>query len=200
MAAVITVGTAIVVAVVAASAGYYFRRREHLRERRLDAYQAVFAAFLDAARSAADLLSVHTQVGWPRELSAETWTEEQREEMTSVHRKAWERAAGDRRAFEVAVYGVELVASEDARVDIEALRAFLEGAAYSGSPWKHGDNAGQLYPSAGLNPVDIEPKAIETVRPFVRRAARELWGRDAAAAPHRIRPGIAMMGLPPVAR
>jgi hypothetical protein len=196
MAAAIAVG----VAIVAAAAGYFFRRREHLRERRLDAYQAVFAAFLDAARSAADLLSVHTQVGWPREISAETWTKEQREEMAKVHRNAWERAAADRRAFEVAVYGVELVASEDARADIEELRQFLEGAAYSGSPWKHGEHAGHVYPSAGLNPVDIEPKAIETVRPFVRRAARELWGRDAASAIPRVRPGLAVMGLPPVAK
>jgi hypothetical protein len=182
MATVITVGTAIVVAVVAASAGYFFRRREHLRERRLEAYQAVFAAFLDAARSAADLLSVHTQVGWPRGLNAETWTEEQRQEMAKVHGNAWERAAADRRAFEVALYGVELVASEDSRADIEELRTFLEGAAYSGSPWKHGKEGSHLYPSASLNPVDIEPNAIETVRPFVRRAARELWGRDAAKA------------------
>jgi hypothetical protein len=137
MATVVTVGTAIVVAAVAASAGY-FRRREHLRERRLDAYKAVFAAFLDATRSAADLLTVHTPVGWRRELSAQTWTAKQRQEMTKVHSKAWERAAADRRAFEVAVYGVELVASEDSRADVEELRAFLEGAAYSGPPWKHG--------------------------------------------------------------
>jgi hypothetical protein len=69
MITAVTAGVAIVVAIVAAEAGYLFRRREHLRERRLNAYQTVFAAFLDAARSAADLLSVHMTVGWPRDLN-----------------------------------------------------------------------------------------------------------------------------------
>ncbi len=120
MAAVITVAAAI----VAATAAYFFRRREHLRERRLDAYQAVLAAFLDAARSAAALLSVHTQVGWPHELNREQWTEEQRSAMAQAHADAWERAATDRHAFEAAAYGVELVAS--ASVD-ELVVLLVEG-------------------------------------------------------------------------
>jgi hypothetical protein len=33
-----------------------------------------------------------------------------------------------------------------------------------------------------LNPVDIEPKAIEEIGLFVRRAARELWKRGAPDA------------------
>jgi hypothetical protein len=182
MAALITVATAIVVAVVAASAGYFFRRREHLRETRLDAYQAVLAAFLDAARSAADLLSVHLRVGWPNELSRETWSDEQREMMSRAHTEAWERATIDRRAFEVAVYGVELVASETSLADVEKLRTFLADAAYSGSPWKRGGEHDHIYPTAGYNPSEIEPQAIEAAAPFVRRAARGLWGRHAPKA------------------
>jgi hypothetical protein len=173
MAAVITVGAAI----VAATAAYFFRRREHLRERRLDAYQAVLAAFLDATRSAAALLSVHTQVGWPHQLNREQWNEEQRSAMAQAHADAWERAATDRHEFEAAAYGVELVAS----ADVKELREFLEGAAYSGSPWNRAGEGDHLYPAAKLNPADIEPKAIEVAGPFVRRAARQLWGRS---APH----------------
>jgi hypothetical protein len=175
MAAVITVAAAI----VAATAAYFFRRREHLRERRLDAYQAVLAAFLDAARSAAALLSVHMHVGWPHELNREQWTEEQRSAMAQAHADAWERAATDRHAFEAAAYGVELVAS----ASVKELRAFLASAAYSGSPWNRDDRGDHLYPAAKLNPADIEPKAIEVAGPYVRRAARQLWGR-AAPDPH----------------
>ena len=175
MAAVITVAAAI----VAATAAYFFRRREHLRERRLVAYQAVLAAFLDAARSAAALLSVHMHVGWPHELNREQWTEEQRSAMAQAHADAWERAATDRHPFEAAAYGVELVAS----ASVKELRAFLASAAYSGSPWNRDDRGDHLYPAAKLNPADIEPKAIEVAGPYVRRAARQLWGR-AAPGPH----------------
>jgi hypothetical protein len=178
--ALITVGTAIVVAIVAASAGYFFRRREHLRERRLDAYQTLLAAFLDAARSAADLLTVHTQVGWPHEMRTKNLTEEQRSVRAKAYGNTWERARADRRTFEVAAYGVELVASEDSRAGVEELRAFLEGAAYSGAPWKGGPD--HIYPTAKLNPNEIEPAAIEVAAPFVRQAARELWGRSAPDA------------------
>lgn len=95
--------------------------------------------------------------------------------MTEAHAGAWERAAKDRHAFEAAAYGVELVAS----ADVKELREFLDGAAYSGSPWTRGGDGDHLYPAAQLNPVDIEPKAIEVAGPFVRRAARQLWGRSA---------------------
>lgn len=134
MTAALATAAAIIVALVAAQAGYLFRRREHLRERRLDAYQIVCAAFLDAARSAADLLSVHTRVSWPRDLSPKTGNEDQRAAMTKAHADAWQRASADRRSFEIAAYGVELVASKESREAVERLRVFLEGAAYSGTP------------------------------------------------------------------
>ena len=132
VSALAVIGTAI----VAASAGYLFRRYEHLREQRIDDYQGLSAAFLDAARSAADLLSVHTQVGWPHDLNPETWNEDQRVGLTRAHGDAWERAAVARRSFDVAAFRVDLVASQDSRGDLERLRAFLEAAAYSGAPWR----------------------------------------------------------------
>src|SRR5262245_1929362 len=110
MQAVITVGTAIAAAVVAATAGYFYRRREHLRERRLDSYQTVPAAFLDAARTAATMIGVHVQVGWPHELSRDK-PEDERRALTTAHAEAWDRAAAARTAFEEAAYRAELVAS-----------------------------------------------------------------------------------------
>lgn len=47
--------------VLGAALGYFVRRDEHLRDKRLDAISDLTAAFVDAARSGADLLSVHMQ-------------------------------------------------------------------------------------------------------------------------------------------
>ena len=102
--------------------------------------------------------------------------------MTKAHADPWERASADRRSFEIAAYGVELVASKESREAVERLWVFLEGAAYSGTPWRFDSPDHHDYPTAALNPADIEPKAIEEVGPFVRRAARELWRRDAPEA------------------
>jgi hypothetical protein len=55
---------------------------------------------------------------------------------------------------------------------VSELRTFLVGALYSGSPW-----TGEYeYPSAGLNPVDIDPAADKTAGPLVERAREELSG------------------------
>ncbi|MGK0274582.1 MAG: hypothetical protein ACI9N0_000960 [Ilumatobacter sp.] len=59
------------------------------------------------------------------------------------------------------------------------LRVFLDGAVYSGMPWGNVQN----YPTAGLNPVDIVPRAIEAVQPHVHETARGLWGYHAPKPP-----------------
>lgn len=159
--------------------GYFVRRDEHLRDRRLDAISDLTAAFIDAARSGADLLSVHMQTGYPHELNTKTWNAEQIEAMAKAHGRAWAASADAAHRFELAVARAELVASKDTARVVTDLRAFLDRALYSGLPWRHAKN----YPTAGLNPVEIVPKALEVVRPHVHRTARELWGYAAPKPP-----------------
>jgi hypothetical protein len=110
-------------------------------------------------------------------LSTDTWNEEQIAAMRQAHEQAWTRARADRVAFEEAAYGADVVAAEPVGTKIAELRAFLLGAAYSGSPWAWEADQPHVMPSAGLNPVDIEPGAVEAVKPFVGAAAKELWAR-----------------------
>ena len=165
----------VVGAVFGALVGYFVRREEHLRERRLDSFGTLVAAFIAAARSGSDLLSVHMQTGYPHELNPQTWDEEQRRSMTDAHSIAWAQARDARNAFELAATEAELVATSQTAQIIEDLRSFLEGALYSGLPWGWAKN----YPTSGFNPSDIEPKALQRIRPHVQSTARELWGTSA---------------------
>jgi hypothetical protein len=162
-------------AVLGGLVGYLVRRKEHLREQRLDSFGVLVSTFIEAARSGAALLSVHFQVGYPHELSRETWNEEQVRTMTEAHSSAWAQGSVARNAFELAAIKAELVATKGTAKVIEDLRTFLDGALYSGSPWGYSKD----YPKSALNPSDIESKALEQIRPHVQATARELWGRHA---------------------
>jgi len=166
-------------AVLGAVLGYFVRRDEHLRDKRLDAISDLTAAFVDAAQSGADLLSVHMQTGYPHELNTEAWNAQQIEAMAKAHGQAWAVSTDAAHRFELAVARAELVASKDTARVVTDLRAFLDRALYSGLPWQHAKN----YPIAGLNPVEIVPQALEVVRPHVHRTARELWGYAAPKPP-----------------
>ncbi len=159
------------IALVAALLGYQVRRWEHRREQRLEAYRSVFGAFHEAARAGADLLSVHTQVGFPADLSSGQLSDEDRQRMANAHSQAWAEAASARHEFDVAAFGVELVGSQQAMHVAEDLRSFLEESLYSGVPW----NRQGSYPRAGINPVDIIPASIDRARPHVQLLSRELW-------------------------
>lgn len=137
------------------------------------------AAFIDAARSGADLLSVHMQTGYPHELNAQTWSAKQTAAMAKAHGQAWAASADAAHRFELAVARAELVASKDTAREVTDLREFLDRALYSGLPWRHAKS----YPTAGLNPVEIVPQALEVVRPHVHRTARGLWGYSAPKPP-----------------
>lgn len=63
------------------------------------------------------------------------------------------------------------------------LRDFLDRSIYSGTPWRYAKS----YPTAGLNPVDIVPRALEVVRPHVHQTARELWGYSAPKPPQMVK-------------
>ena len=164
--------TLVLGAVLGGVVGYFVRRAEHLRERRLDAFGTLVSTFMDAARSGADLLSVHTQTGYPQELNRETWGDDQVRAMTEEHSGAWAQARTARNAFELAASQSELVGTTETAKVVEDLRMFLDGALYSGLPWRYS----QEYPRSKLNPSDIEPRALEQVRPHVQAMARELWG------------------------
>jgi hypothetical protein len=166
-------------AVLGAVLGYLIRRGEHLREKRLDAFSDLAAAFIDAARTGATLLSVHMRTGYPHELNPQTLSAEQIEAMSRAHGEAWIASADAAHRFEFAVAQVELVASKETASVVTDLRVFLDGAVYSGIPWKYVEN----YPTAKLNPVDIVPRAIEAVRPHVHQTARKLWGYSAPKPP-----------------
>jgi len=166
-------------AVLGAVLGYFVRRNEHLRDKRLDAISDLTSAFVDAARAGADLLSVHMQTGYPHELKRQTWSAQQIDAMGKAHGEAWAAAADAAHRFELAVARAELVASKDTAALVTDLRAFLDRALYSGLPWRHA----RSYPTAGLNPVEIVPRALEAVRPHVHRTARELWGYSAPKPP-----------------
>lgn len=166
-------------AVLGAVLGYFVRRNEHVRDKRLDAFGELLASFINAARTGAALLSVHMQTGFPHELSRETWSAEQIEAMSRAHSEAWSASAEAAHSFELAVARTELVASKTTRGLVTDLRDFLEGAIYSGMPWGYA----KTYPTAKLNPVDIVPRALDVVRPHVHRTARELWGYSAPKPP-----------------
>ena len=96
----------IVVAVLTGVGGYRYRRREHLRERRLDAYSEVLGAFQAAAVVGADMLSVHGQLGYPYEFGPAPTEEEEemlleRQRRTAAYGTALMDANEKRRAFEV---------------------------------------------------------------------------------------------------
>ncbi len=159
------------IALIAALLGYLVRRWEHRREQRLEAYRSVLSAFHEAARTGADLLSVHAQTGFPSKLNRETWSEEDVQRMATAHNEAWVRGANACHQFDAAAFGVELVGSQQALDIVEDLRSFLHEALYSGAPWGWRER----YPDAGLNPVDIVAASIDRARPHVRRLAGELW-------------------------
>jgi len=159
------------IALIAALLGYLVRRWEHRRERRLEAYQSVLSAFHEAARTGADLLSVHTQTGFPSEIEQRDVVRNDIQRMATAHSEAWGRGASARHQFDVAAFGVELVGSQQALDAVEDLRSFLHESLYSGAPWLRRLE----YPDAGLNPVDIVPASIDRARPHVQRLARELW-------------------------
>jgi hypothetical protein len=161
--------------VLGGALGYVARRYEHLREQRVDAYRQVLATFIDAARTGAHLLSIHIQTGFPDTINPSFGTE-QIDQMKNAHVEAFETANRARNAFHTALYGVELVASPDLLGTAESLRPFLNGALYSGSPWVRGSSMDTVYPKSGLNPGDIETKAIEAAQPFIQHARHELWG------------------------
>jgi hypothetical protein len=167
-------GLAIVSAFIGALIGYLVRRKEHLREQRIDAYRQLLAAFVAAARSGANLVSVHTQTGYPHEINRKTTPKEQADAMTQAHAEAFRIAADDRAKFELSAAGAEMVASEDIWKNIDDLRTVLDSALYNGLPWRHAQN----YPTMGVNPVDIEPLALKLAGNFAGRAARELWKRS----------------------
>lgn len=170
---------AAVAAIGAVVIGYLFRRREHLRERRVEANEKVLAAFLAASRSGADLSSAYMQFGWPRDLHrGDPMADFMQEEMAD----AWAIALEDRRRFEVASFGADLVGNTPMREYVESLRKFLDDVFYSGSPWKRGPSPDRhVEARKSLAPSEIEPAAIEVARSFVRRTARELWRGDAPA-------------------
>ena len=60
--------------------------------------------------------------------------------------------------------------------EMDAMRSFLHDALYSGPPWIRSNAV--HYPTASLDPRDIEPKATEVAAPFVRHGRQVLWGRD----------------------
>lgn len=115
------------------------------------------------------------QTGYPYELNPQTWDEEQRRSMADAHSSAWAQARDARNAFELAATKAELVATSQTAQIVEDLRSFLEGSLYSGLPWGWAKN----YPTSGLNPSEIEAKALQRVRPHVQSTARELWGASA---------------------
>ena len=129
--------------------GYFVRRAEHLMERRLNSFGSLVTAFIESARSGADLLSVHTQTGYPHKLDRERLGEAQVRAMTEAHSSAWMQARSARYAFELAATEAELVATSETVRIIEDLRMFLSGALYSGTPWGNSE----AYPTSSLNPV-----------------------------------------------
>jgi hypothetical protein len=138
----------------------------------------LFDAFVDAARTGADLLSVHMTTGYPHELVPGRGPSplgiQQVIELRKAHSDAWAAADAGRNRFELAAFAVELVATTSSAEAIADLRAFLDETLYSGLPWgfvKHGARV-------PINPVDIVPAALTRARPWVERSARELWGRD----------------------
>ena len=179
MTALLTIGGGIVVpvirAVVGAFLGYRYRRSEYLREQRLDAYRTLVDAYIDAARTGAVPLVVHMQTGWPDQLSA-SWSEKDRAAMTEAHEVAFSAADNARNAFQKAAASGELLWGGDVLREMDAMRSFLHDALYSGPPWIRSNAV--HYPTASLDPRDIEPKATEVAAPFVRHGRQVLWGRD----------------------
>ena len=139
----------------------------------------MFLAFYEAANAGADLLSVHTQTGFPHELRREGLAEKDRDRMAGAHEDAWAVAREARHAFHLASFGVELVGSRTALAAVEDLREFLAGSLYSGEPWVRG------YPKTGLNPSDIVQKAMDEADPHMRSFAHELWRRPLRKQPSR---------------
>lgn len=163
---------AVVSVILAGTAGYFWRRREHLREKRLDAHLEFLRAFVAAARASATLMSVHLSTGYPDQLNRTQWSEEQRREMTSMHQEAFSGAIASRETLEASLCGVDLVGGAKAPKSAETLVQWLTDEAYSVEPWKRGRGA-------RLDPVVLERTALVKAREFALAAQSDLWGRSA---------------------
>jgi hypothetical protein len=126
----------------------------------------MFAAFYEAVLSGTSLLVIHTVIGDAGKVGPES---PETEEMRKRHREGWSDARRDRHNFELAAFEVGLVGSKEAGRVVGRLRVFLESSLYSGEPWRKG------YPSANLNPPDIEAGALDLAVDEMRPLGRQLW-------------------------
>ena len=190
----------IVLAVLTGVGGYRYRRREHVRERRLDAYSDVLGAFQAPAVVGADTLSIHTQLGYPND-SGPFPTEEEEQYLlekrrrTAAYRTAFTEASEMRRAFELSVAKAWFVAGTNVRTELRRLRSFLETSLWDGEPWVRG-----RYPSAARNPVDVVTDSSTLAEHVAIVAARELWRSDVPEPeplppppPQRARSGLSLI-------
>lgn len=152
---------------VGALLGFFLRSREFRREQRLKVYGEFVAAFLDAARVGADLLSLYFTFG-----------ESLYNENATHAAEPWKHWAAASKELEAAAARLRIVSSKRVRTASEELEDFFEHNVRALPPFRRGEpEPSEWGEAAQVGPAHVARVAIHRARKFADVAARDvtLW-------------------------